>query len=110
MNNVMKALVLTAPAAAVLFFYVIIKQSEHEALIERESARFDNLFSEIAKSKLLPGSNNTFFESIQERAKKEEEEAQKRLEEKRKKAEEIQRELEKTLNETKKEELEKHLK
>ncbi|MGC8766795.1 MAG: hypothetical protein ACP5QP_03760 [Brevinematia bacterium] len=109
MNSVMKALVLTAPAAAVIFFYTAIKQSEHEALMERESARFDNLFSVIAKSKMLP-ENNTFFEDIQKRARKEEEEAQKRLEEKRKKVEEIQRELEKTLNETKKEELEKHLK
>ncbi|MGC9000664.1 hypothetical protein [Caldisericum sp.] len=83
MNNVKKALAIIASAVAILFFYTVIKQAEHEALMERESARFDTLFSEFAKSNILP-ENNTFFEDIQKRAKKEERETQKRLEEKRK--------------------------
>ena len=108
MSNVFKALVVSAPAAAVLFFYVVVKQSEHEALLERESARFDRVFSEIAEPKLLPQTNST-WQIIKERAIKEEEEAQKRIEEKRKKAEEIEKELEKAMNETKKEDIQKSL-
>ena len=108
MSNVFKALVISAPAAAVLFFYVVVKQSEHEALLERESARFDRVFSELAEPKLLPN-NSTLWQHIKERATREEEEAQKRIEEKRMKAEEIERELEKAMNETRQEDIQKSL-
>ncbi len=109
MNNVFKALILTAPAVAVLFFYVVVKQAEHQAFWERESARFDQEFTELAKPKMLPG-NETFWKEKQEKAKREEEEAQSRLEEKRKKAEQIEQEFEKAMNETRKEDLERILK
>ncbi len=109
MNNIFKALILTAPAMAILFFYIVVKQSEHQALLERESARFDQEFSEMMKPKIL-GGNESFWKERQEKAQKEEEEAQKRLEEKRKKAEQIEQEFEKAMNETKKEDLEKLLK
>ena len=109
MNNVFKALVISAPAAAILFFYVVVKQSEHTALLERESARFDRVFSEIAEPKMLPKRSETFWQEMRERAKQEEEEAQKRIEEKRKKAEEVEKELEKAINETKREDIQKSL-
>ncbi len=110
MNNVFKALIITAPAVAILFFYVVIKQSEHQAFLERESARFDQEFTELAKPRMLPGFNETFWRERQEKARKEEEEAQRRLEEKRKKAEQIEQEFEKAMNETRKEDLERILK
>ncbi len=76
--------------------------------MERESARFDQEFTELAKPKMLPG-NETFWRERQEKAKGEEEEAQRRLEEKRKKAEQIEQEFERAMNETRKEDLERVL-
>lgn len=100
MNNIIKTLILTTPALALLFFYVTVKQSEREAFLERESARFDQEFAVFMNSTLTPQQHKEFWSNVTERAKKEEQEAQKKLEEKRLKAENFEKELEKALNST----------
>lgn len=98
MNNLFKTLFLVAPALAVLFFFVVVKQSEHQAYLERESARFDKDFSEMMKN---PYSlKNDYWTDRQKQAAEEEKQAQAKLEERRQKVKELESQLEKAFNET----------
>jgi len=95
----MKAFLLTAPAVAVLFAYVLHVQQEHRARLELESARFDREWAELQAG----GGNKTFWETRKREAEARENETQKELEERKQKLKEFEQEFEKAWNETQKE-------
>ncbi|MEO0264804.1 MAG: hypothetical protein ABIM17_06125 [candidate division WOR-3 bacterium] len=94
--NVMKAFLLTAPAAAVLFAYVLHVQQEHRARLELESARFDREWAELQAG----GGNKTFWEIRKKEAEVRENETALELEERKQKLKEFEREFDKAWNDS----------
>lgn len=94
--NIMKAFLLTAPAAAVLFAYTLYTQQEHKMRVELESARFDREWAEMHS----PSNHTNFWENRKREAEARENETAKELEERKKKLREFEQEFERVYNET----------
>ncbi|MEM1672616.1 MAG: hypothetical protein QXT86_11260 [Archaeoglobaceae archaeon] len=94
--NIMKAFLLTAPAVAVLFAYVLYVQQEHKMRVELEVARFDREWAEFH----APGNHQEFWETRKRDAERRENETARELEERKKKLKEFEHEFERVWNET----------
>jgi len=104
MSKVFKALIITAPVMALIFFYTVIKQHEIASKIELESAKFDTEFAHLMREVNLPNFNGSLNEDFWAERKRKAQELEKEKEEELKKQKEkvqkFEEEFEKSLNDT----------
>jgi len=103
MSKVFKALIITAPVMALIFFYTVIKQHEIASKIELESARFDTEFSHLMRMhevNLQNFNGSDFWSEREKKAQELEKEKEEELKKQKEKVQKFEEEFEKSLNDT----------
>ena len=98
MGNLFKILILTAPLAALVFYYVITKQNQMDIEMEKESLKFEQQWHEFNRDFIFTRDK----QKAEQRAQQAEEkikEIEKKEEEKKKKLEKLEQDFEKALEE-----------
>ena len=98
MGNILKFLILTAPLAALVFYYVVVKQNQMDIEMEKESLKFEQQWHEFNRDFIFTRDK----QKAEQRAQQAEEkikEIEKKEEEKKKKLEKLEQDFEKALEE-----------
>jgi len=66
MGNIFKILIVTAPIAALLFYYVVIKQSQIHTEVQKENARFEREWNEFNEDSLFRANKERYRERAEE--------------------------------------------
>ncbi|MEM4406708.1 MAG: hypothetical protein QXS68_06650 [Candidatus Methanomethylicaceae archaeon] len=99
MTNLFKVVIFTAPIAALIFYYVVVKQHQHEATSIREELEFEQQWNEMqAEFTSDPKLKAKYMERAR-RADQKLAEIQRKEEEKQRKADEFEKEFEQALKE-----------
>ena len=98
MGNLFKILVVTAPLAALLFYYVVLKQQQLDIELEKESLKFEQQWQEFNRDFVFT-KDKAKAEQRAQQAEEKLKELEKKEEEKKKKLEKLESEFEKAIEE-----------
>jgi len=98
MGNILKFLILTAPLAALVFYYVITKQNQMDIEMEKESLKFEQQWHEFNRDFIFTRDKQKSEQQAQQ-AEEKIKEVEKKEEEKKKKLEKLEQDFEKALEE-----------
>jgi len=98
MGNILKFLILTAPFAALVFYYVVVKQNQMDIEMEKESLKFEQKWYEFDKDFVFTKDKQKAEQQAQQ-AEQKIQEIEKKEEEKKKKLEKLEQDFEKALEE-----------
>ena len=98
MVNILKTLILTAPLAALVFYYVTVKQNQMDIEMEKESLKFEQKWHEFDKDFVFTKDKQKAEQQAQQ-AEQKIKEVEKKEEEKKKKLEKLEQDFEKALEE-----------
>ena len=98
MGNLLKFIILTAPLAALVFYYVVVKQNQMDIEIEKENLKFEQQWHEFNRDFVFTRDK----QKSEQKAKEVEQKAieiEKKEEEKKKKLEKFEQDFEKAIEE-----------
>jgi len=98
MGNLFKILIITAPLAALVFYYVVVRQNQMDLEMEKESLKFEQEWHNFNKDFVFTKDKQKAEQKAQQ-AEKKIKEIEKREEEKKKKLEKFEQDFEKALEE-----------
>jgi CDP-glycerol glycerophosphotransferase (TagB/SpsB family) len=98
MGNLFKFLILTAPLAALVFYYVVVKQNQMDIEMEKESLKFEQQWHEFNRDFIFTRDKQKAEQQAQQ-AEQKIQEIEKKEEEKKKKLEKLEQDFEKALEE-----------
>jgi len=98
MGNLFKIIVITAPFAALLFFYVVLQQQKLDTELEKESLKFERTWEEFNRDLKWTKDKSRVEERIT-RAEEGLKEIEEQEEKRKKKLEEFEKEFEKAITE-----------
>jgi len=102
MGNLFKIILVTAPLAALLFYYVVLKQQQIDVELEKESLKFEQKWNEFDRDFVFTR-DKAKSEQRAQQAEQKLQELEKKEEEKKKKLEKFEQEFEKAIEEQGKE-------
>jgi len=98
MGNLFKFIILTAPLAALVFYYVVVKQNQMDIEMEKENLKFEQQWHEFNRDFVFNKDKQKSEQKAQQ-AEQEIQEIEKKEEEKKKKLEKFEQDFEKALEE-----------
>jgi len=98
MGNLFKILIITAPLAALVFYYVVVRQNQMDLEMEKESLKFEQEWHNFNKDFVFTKDKQKAEQKAQQ-AEEKIKEIEKKEKEKRKKLEKFEQDFEKALEE-----------
>jgi len=98
MGNLFKILIITAPLAALVFYYTVVKQNQMDIEMEKENLKFEQKWNEFDKDFVFNRDKQKAEQKVQQ-AEQKIQEIEKKEEEKKKKLKKFEQDFEKALEE-----------